>query len=297
MSFRESNALRTLKCSVSLCVFMASGIRDFFLRLLGKQRKGSCVVVYYHSIPREQRERFAHQLDTLLRRAKPVSLGDRLTLEPGVRYAGVTFDDGFENFVDVALPELTKRAIPSTVFVIAHALGKAFGPDGQAERVMSAQQVRDLPTHLVTIGSHTLRHPFLPRLSDQDSRFEIMESRNEIERILNRKVLIFSFPYGGFSEKLVEFCREAGYQCVFTTLPGFAFENPDEFVVGRVRVDPDDWPLEFHLKLAGAYHWLPRAFALKRKVLSGRVVRMILPDRRGTDGLFQPSVIQEPISQ
>ncbi len=38
--------------------------------------------------------------------------------------------------------------------------------------------------------------------------------------------------------------------------------------MGRVRVDPTDWPLEFHLKLMGAYRWLPMAIALKRRLLA-----------------------------
>jgi len=288
----QSSALRTLKCSVSLGLFVSSRIRDFSLRLIGGKPKGSCVILYYHSVPSDGRGRFARQLDTLLQLTKPISLGGGFPLEAGVRYAGITFDDGFEDFVDVALPELVKRTIPVTVFVLAGALGKTFGPHGEGKRVMSARQVVDLPSHLVTIGSHTLTHPFLPSLSEREAQFEIAQSRTQIEHMLNRPVLLFSFPFGGFNERLVELCREAGYERVFTTLPGFAFENPDEFVVGRVRVDPGDWPLEFRLKLAGAYHWLPWAFALKRRLRSNPLTRWIWDHVvKGSTG--RRSVIQE----
>jgi len=282
------NALRILKCSVSLCVYVASQIQDFSLHLVGKRNKGYCVVLYYHSVPSKQRERFGRQLDTLLRDAKPISLSDELALQPGVRYAAVTFDDGFEDFVEVALPELSRRAIPCTVFVIARALGKAFGPYGEPRPVMSVRQLCDLPSHLVTIGSHTLTHPFLPTLCDEDSQCEITESRTQIEQMLNRKVLLFSFPFGAFNERLAELCRKAGYERAFTTLPKLAFQNQDEFIVGRVRVDPSDWPLEFRLKLAGAYHWLPWAFALKRRIL-GKFSRSRSATRH--------SIIQDMVSQ
>jgi peptidoglycan/xylan/chitin deacetylase (PgdA/CDA1 family) len=287
--------MRTFKCVLSLCVFVVSAIGDFFRQLLGKKRKGSCVVLYYHSVPQAERQPFARQLDVLLRHARPVPLGDQLTIEPGVRYAAVTFDDGFENFANVALPELTERRIPCTVFVIADALGKAFGPSGHPEPVMSLEQIRNLPSNLVTIGSHTLTHPFLPSLSEEDSRSEIIRSRTQIEEMLNRKILLFSFPFGGFNDHLAVLCREAGYQHAFTTLPQFAFESPDQFVVGRVRVDPSDWPLEFRLKLAGAYRWLPWAFTLKRKILSGPGVRA----KRGAGSAAQTtqeSVIHETVS-
>ena len=288
--------MRAFKCAVSLCVFLASSIRDFWRDLFGKKRRHSCVVLYYHSVPGSRRERFAKQLDMLVRHAQPISLDDKITLQSGIRYAAVTFDDGFENFVDVALPELSKRRIPSTVFVIADAVGKAFGPEGRPEPVMSLEQIRELPPDLVTIGSHTLTHPFLPALSEQDSRFEIAQSRAKIEQMLNSKVLLFSFPFGGFNEQLAVLCREAGYRHAFTTLPEFAFENPDQFVVGRVRVDPDDWPLEFRLKLAGAYRWLPSAFSLKRKILATLGKRTFPAKKIATGQRTGESVIHETVN-
>jgi peptidoglycan/xylan/chitin deacetylase (PgdA/CDA1 family) len=285
---------RAFKCGVSLGVFACSGVRDFLLRLLGAKSKGTCVILYYHSIPRDQQQRFADQLDVILRYAKPIAVGEPLILNGGERYVGVTFDDGFENFAEVALPEMARRGIPSTVFIIADALGKAFGPHGHPERVMSADKLCKLPQNLVAVGSHTLTHPFLPSLAEHEAGQEIAGSRAKIGTLLNRNVSLFSFPFGGFNEKLVEQCREAGYQRVFTTLPQFTPENADAFVVGRVRVDPDDWPLEFRLKLAGAYRWLPWAFALKRKVLSNGFTRRILAHEFSTDTSGgRQSVIQE----
>jgi peptidoglycan/xylan/chitin deacetylase (PgdA/CDA1 family) len=111
-------------------------------------------------------------------------------------------------------------------------------------------------------------HPLLTQVEESEARGEIQDSRTKLEAMLDRGVTQFSFPFGGFNEKLLQICREAGYERVYTTLPAFAFERGDEFVVGRVRVDPTDWPLEFRLKLAGAYRWLPAIFSWKRKVVS-----------------------------
>jgi hypothetical protein len=81
---------------------------------------------------------------------------------------------------------------------------------------------------------------------------------------LERPISLFSFPYGECSEDLIEQCRSAGYERVFTNLPVLAFSQASEFVTGRVDVQPTDWPIEFRLKIAGAYRWLPYAFDLKR---------------------------------
>jgi peptidoglycan/xylan/chitin deacetylase (PgdA/CDA1 family) len=285
---------RNLKCAISLVVFGAASLSDALRRLFGKTTKPRCVVLYYHSIPAVQRTQFVNQLEMIVRHATPIAVGDDVTLEPGKRYAGVTFDDGFENFFEIASPELTKLHIPSTMFVIADAIGKAFGPQGRSEKVMSLEQIRALPVDLVTIGSHTSGHPFLPSLNEQDARNEITRSRIQIEELLSRKIELFSFPFGGFNEKLVDVCRSAGYQRVFTTLPGFAFQDSREYVVGRVRVDPTDWPLEFRLKLAGAYGWLPKAFAIKRKIMSSISTRSPLELEYLIDGSSgRHSVIEE----
>jgi peptidoglycan/xylan/chitin deacetylase (PgdA/CDA1 family) len=269
---RQLSLKRIAKCLISLAVYCASGLGTLFVRLTGKSPKGSCVIVYYHSVPESQRALFAKQLDQLHRHAKPMAVNERIGQDDGGRYVAVTFDDGFENFYEHALPELVKRKIPATMFMISGAIGKAFGQSGSPEKMMSLEQLRNLPDS-VTIGSHTLSHPLLPSIAVEEAAREITLSRERLEQQLNRKILLFSFPFGAFNEKLVEICREAGYQSVFSTLPKFAFIEPDEFVTGRVRVDPTDWPLEFKLKLVGAYRWLPWAFELKRRVLNSSWVQ------------------------
>ena len=134
---------------------------------------------------------------------------------------------------------------------------------------MSIEQLRHLSSDLVTVGSHTLTHPNLCQVDTAQARGEICDSRTELQRILNIDVSLFSFPYGAFNSTLIQVCRDAGYERVFTTLPFLAFGGPKEFVSGRVTVEPTDWPIEFRLKILGAYRWLPLAFALKRKLRSG----------------------------
>jgi hypothetical protein len=53
---------------------------------------------------------------------------------------------------------------------------------------------------------------------------------------------------------------------VFTVEPTVGFKRPNEFVCGRIVVDPDDWRVEFILKLTGAYNWRSPVFALRDKV-------------------------------
>ena len=265
---------RLLKLGISLGVDLATRLRVSVLRLFGIRTAGSCVILNYHSITADQREAFARQLDIVCRWATPVRVDRASTSPPGKNAAAITFDDGFEDFLLQALPELRTRNLPSTVFVIVRAVGQEFGTRERLDRVMSVQQLRDLPEDLVTIGSHTLTHPFLPETTKTEAYQEIVESRKQLEKMLDRPIELFSFPFGGFTQALVDICREAGYRRVFTTLPTLASADPQGFAVGRVRADTTDWPLETRLKIAGAYRWLPLAFALKRRILNNRVFRM-----------------------
>jgi len=120
---------------------------------------------------------------------------------------------------------------------------------------------------LITIGSHSQSHLNLLRIGEAEAREEIAGSKLRLEELLKRQIAELSFPFGAFNENHVQMAKEAGYERVFSVLPDLITNNvKGKFVFGRVRVDPDDWPLEFRLKVYGAYRWLPLAFELKRKM-------------------------------
>jgi peptidoglycan/xylan/chitin deacetylase (PgdA/CDA1 family) len=265
---------RLAKLGGSVLVFGASQLKNLIASLIGKPGPGSCVIVYYHGVAREHRASFARQMDMVKRWATPLSVDRRAICQRGHRYVAITFDDGFENLIENALPELESRKIPSTMFVVAECLGQPACWNTHASngdtRVTSAEQLGSLQSTLMTIGSHSLTHPDLTSLNESDARREIADSRRRLQEILGKEVTLFSFPYGTHNNTLVQYCREAGYERVFTVLPRLAFANEKEFVSGRVEVAPTDWPLEFLLKILGAYSWLPVAFSLKRKMKLGR---------------------------
>jgi peptidoglycan/xylan/chitin deacetylase (PgdA/CDA1 family) len=271
MRNRISN--RIINLTISLFVASFDFLRYRLARLFGRHPQKQCVVFVYHSVNRSQRSRFARQMDVLIRHSHPVRVDIPALPDDANSYAAITFDDGIENIVENALPELRKRNIPATIFVVSDMLGGSPGWEFRGanstlqEKAMSEVQLQELPTDLVTIGSHTATHPFLPLITDQTLlRNELYGSRLKLEKILGREVKLFSSPYGEFNERVVNACREAGYERLFSALPFLAFQAPSEFVCGRVGAAPTDWPIEFRLKLAGAYRWVPYAYKLKRTI-------------------------------
>lgn len=265
--------LRVTKLCVSFAVSFGDGVQRRALSLLGLRPPPVCVVLYYHGVPARAARRFRRQMDTLLRSSTPVRADAIGPLAPGRRYTAVTFDDGFVSVVENALPVLRARRIPCTLFVPTGCLGShpswiANGhPDGH-ETVISPTVLARLSTDgLVTIGSHSVTHPDFRTLGDEAAREELARSKADLERIVGKHVDLFSFPHGATDSRTLEFARLAGYTRVFTIEATRAASVHDRFALGRVRVDPADWPVEFRLKVTGAYRWLPHASAWKRRVL------------------------------
>jgi peptidoglycan/xylan/chitin deacetylase (PgdA/CDA1 family) len=175
----------------------------------------------------------------------------------------VTFDDGFRETIEIVLPELKKRNIPITVFLPTGCLGSE--PPWVSDRsshhyggaILAEDEIRKIDGEpLVSLGSHCVTHRPLPMLSDDEARDEILRSKADLETILSHEVGNLSFPHGAFEGRHISWTREARYRHCFSISPLLAFSVPNQIVVGRVRVDPTDWPVEFRLKLLGAYRWL-----------------------------------------
>lgn len=273
---------RLIKFAISALFYLGSSALNFLRTLAGAEVPATCVVLYYHSVSADNRMRFSQQMDAVRRWTIPISADNRRVLSPGKRYSVITVDDGYRCVREHAMPELLRRKIPVTVFVSPDLLGTrpkwtTFGGDSVSdEQIVSGDDLRSWPADLVSIGSHTLTHPWLPSLTERDARMELSGSREKLSQLLKRDTDLFSFPYGALNQRLIELCREVGYRRVFTSMPTLAFSDPNEFVTGRLKVEPTDWPLEFRLKLLGAYRWLPTAFAWKKKLLRWGYLRQSL---------------------
>jgi peptidoglycan/xylan/chitin deacetylase (PgdA/CDA1 family) len=275
---RNGVAFRAIKLCISMVFLGCVSFWRGLVRLFGRPAPGTCSVLYYHSVPAQHRHAFAKQVEMIVRLTKPVSADDVLTLVPGMRHTAVTFDDAFGDVIENAVPELVKRRVPAVIFVTTGVLGQvaSWWPESAPERnrpIATAKQLQQLPAEWITLGAHTKTHPRLSKLNEVEAKSEILGPRGTLADLFGCAAETFSFPYGDFNEKLICWCKEAGYKRVFTTLPKQVSQGSEQFVVGRVSVEPTDWKLEFQLKLLGGYSWMPWAFVIKRKILAFPLVK------------------------
>jgi peptidoglycan/xylan/chitin deacetylase (PgdA/CDA1 family) len=110
----------------------------------------------------------------------------------------------------------------------------------------------------IEIGAHTISHPILTSLSDDNAREEIAGGKQQLESIIGRSVRLFAYPNGkvgmDFDGRHVAMAKEAGFDAAFTTAMGAANKGHDRFQIPRSR-PWDDTPFFFGLRLL---RWLAR---------------------------------------
>ena len=225
----------------------------------------------YHNVAASQGHLFVRQMEKLKKFATPIATDSISKLKKDRNYVAVTFDDGFALTIDVVFPVLNKMSIPATFFIPTAYLGKEamWITDNRRRQcvgcVITAEKLKQFSEHsFVTIGSHGIKHVRLAEVRDSEASEELAESKKQLENITHKAIKTHSFPFGSYEVRHVTMARNAGYDRVFTVDPTISFGTDEEFVTGRIEVDPTDWPIEFMLKLAGAYRWQPYVSHLKK---------------------------------
>ncbi len=119
----------------------------------------------------------------------------------------------------------------------------ARAPREQAPRGLTRDELRRLADGgIVEIGAHGVHHSLLASLSAEAQRFEIDESKRDLEAILGRPLRAFSYPNGSSSELTRALVRESGFSCAFASHSGVATASGDAYRLPRFwvgRMEPD----------------------------------------------------------
>lgn len=157
-------------------------------------------------------ERLDAQLRALRRQGlRGMSMRDLLA--SGGRGVGLTFDDGYVDFLTEAVPVLRRHGATATVYVLAGRLGgdNSWDDDAPRKPLMTADQVREAAAAGMEIGSHGLMHRHLPRLGEDELTEELVGSRARLAEVIGAPVEALAYPYGDLGAREVAAARAAGY--------------------------------------------------------------------------------------
>jgi len=103
--------------------------------------------------------------------------------------------------------------------------------------MMSSQAVREMRQTGMQIGAHTVSHPILARLTTDQVRDEIGQSKLFLERLLGERVGLFAYPNGkpgvDYHADSVAVARELGFDAAVSTHWGAARPATDMFQIPR----------------------------------------------------------------
>ena len=92
--------------------------------------------------------------------------------------------------------------------------------------MMTSDQVRALAASGMGIGGHTMRHPILASISDDEARNEIAGGRDALEALVRQPVSLFAYPNGkpgtDYTAAHVSMVKDLGFSAAFSTSPGAA---------------------------------------------------------------------------
>jgi peptidoglycan/xylan/chitin deacetylase (PgdA/CDA1 family) len=183
----------------------------------------------------------------------------------------VTFDDGYGDFFDRALPVLRQHGLTATVFQTTGWVGLS----GQAKRMMNWRELAEVAESGIEIGAHTYRHPKLDELPEKELRDELFGPKHAIEDKLGTAVPGLSYPYGYSNPMVQEIAREAGYTYAYAVGNALTESSREVFTLPRLTVNRATGMASFRAMVNGQdtpslrrARLLTRGYSVARKIRS-----------------------------
>jgi peptidoglycan/xylan/chitin deacetylase (PgdA/CDA1 family) len=203
-----------------------------------KTRIRSAVVLCYHAVSPTWEHRLSITPDLLLRQVRVLKRFRRVR---------ASFDDAFRSGASV-FPELERLGVPVQVFVCTGyardgaplTISELVGDDPQQLATMTWDELQHLD-----VGSHGVTHAHLTRLSDEELRRELVESKRQIEDELGRACPDFAYPYGEHDDRVRAAVRAAGYERAYGLVDG----GDDPYALRRLDLYRRHTPFRALLRL------------------------------------------------
>ena len=172
------------------------------------------------------------------------------------KLVALTFDDGYQNFLQNALPSLQTFGFKATIYLLSGLIGKSNIWDHASgispNRLLDEEEVRLCIRHGMQLGCHSHSHQSL-NAEEVDLASEITVSKRLLEEKFQVDVDSFCYPYGHFSQNVVDTVKQSGFKSATTMIRSRASDSDDPFKLPRIPINWHTLPHLFATKILTTY--------------------------------------------
>lgn len=168
----------------------------------------------------------------------------------------LTFDDGYQDNFDTALPLLKKYKMSGVVFPISNWINKSNDWENfnnAATTTMSYESLIAWQNSGMEIASHTANHPFLAKCQSSDLKKELQESKSILEKRLHTPINFLCYPYGSLNAEVISEVKQAGYIGAFAIFADAPIWKINIFALPRIPIQSHQKMWEFKFKVSNIH--------------------------------------------
>jgi len=231
-----------------------------------RARTQKVCILLYHSIGFNKRystvkpSEFYRQMDYLRKNYEIVSLDKIIKFINGKidldKAVAITFDDGYYDNYVYAFPYFKKYRLPATIFITTGISEKFQNKklfEGIILKKLGNNEIKKMSIY-IDFGAHTKTHPFLDKISLKEAQKEIYDSKYKIEKIINKKIKYFAYPFFKYNNKIINLIKTLGFKAALNG-PGLVRKGDNPFILKRVVITSSTNFFLFKINLTEYYEW------------------------------------------
>lgn len=174
----------------------------------------------------------------------------------------LTFDDGYQSWIDVALPVLQTHQAKGLFFISSGLLDVAYDTQRSEtymnknllitpKKPLSWEGAQTLVREGHTIGGHTVSHPNLARLSEAEVNQELKQNKQQLENKLNISLSDFAYTFGQkehFNQSVSNLAQKIGYTHLYSAVSGFVITTEGDIPRTLIEKKQNLWSLQQWIK-------------------------------------------------
>jgi len=221
-------------------------------------------ILMYHSISNNNNnfsvkvDNFYKQMKTMINFGyKSVNLNEIHNNRNEKKFV-ITFDDGYEDVYINALPILNELKLKATCFIVSNQIGKKNAWDNDKKEfpemnLMNEKQILSWHKNGLEIGSHSLDHSNLIKLSLEEKMKQIIEPKKYFKDKFNININSFSYPFGGYDEACFKLIKENYDFAVTTRRSRYDISKFETHKIPRVPINFNTSIYKFLIKILTMY--------------------------------------------